>query len=83
MWLLTLLRMGVRINLNSWGGGLKDPDHYKTHSREKIAPKMKKFAYLFIVLKWYIGIVRNCPKVSALNFDPKGVKKGVKGDPGL
>ena len=29
------------------------------------------------------GILRNCPKVSAFNFYPKGVKKDVKGDLGL
>ena len=28
-------------------------------------------------------IFRNCQKASAFNFDPKGVKNGVKGDSGL
>ena len=29
-----------------------------------------------------MGIVRKSKKVSALNFDPKGVKKGAPCDPG-
>ena len=30
-----------------------------------------------------MGIVRKSQKVSALNLDPKGIKKGVSCDPGL
>ena len=36
----------------------------------------------FIVLKSSMGIFRKSKKVSAFNFDPKGVKKGVPCDPG-
>ena len=67
----------------TYGEGLKDPDHYKKF-RKYFHLKINFFAYLFYRLKViYRYLVRDCPKVLQLNFDPRGLKKALKGDPGL
>ena len=82
MHFLTLLGLGVPINDKGWGGVLSARITFIAN-RNKISPLKSKFLHTyFIVLKSSMGIFRKSQKVSALNLDPKGVKKGAPCDAG-
>ena len=81
---LILSRLGVLINVDGWrgGGGCLGVDLLKKNLGIFLALKSKFLHSHFIVLNSSMGIFTKSQKVSALNFDPKGVKKGEPYNPG-
>ena len=64
------------------GGVLQGTNHFEYFRNLLCTLKYFVLPICFIVLKWSLGIVRKSHKVTAFNFDPKGVKMGAPRNPG-
>ena len=66
---LTLLCLGGSINNNAWRGAIMAPPVVKYDRASK--RYVDDFFLVFVL--WPLGIFRKSPKISALNFPPRGL----------